>query len=100
MNGKPFTDVLGEIENGQLLRELTEAVYNITLAVRETRKPGGLKLALKFTPTGRGSVEIDAKYDSLEPELDRADLIEDTAFGELTKRISEATGIGAYMGRE
>lgn len=71
MNGKPFTDVIGELENGQLLRELTETVYNITHAVRETRKPGGLTLKLKFTPTGRGSVELDASFVANEPEHDR-----------------------------
>jgi hypothetical protein len=39
--------------------------------VRETRKPGALKLAIKFTPTGRGSIELDAKFDAIEPEHDR-----------------------------
>lgn len=70
MKGKPFTDVLGEIENGELLRDLTEAVYNITFAVMETRKPGELKITLKFVPTGK-SVEVLSKYDSKEPEHDR-----------------------------
>lgn len=69
--GKPFTDTLGEIEGGQLLRDLTEALYNITHAVRETRKPGELRVALKITPTGRGSVEIDAAFVAKEPEHDR-----------------------------
>lgn len=68
MNGRPFTDVIGEIENGQLLRDLTEQVYKIVEAALDTRKPGTLSLALKFSPTGRGSVEIDAKYDAKIPE--------------------------------
>ncbi len=32
-------------------------------------------------------------------KIDRGDLIEDTAFGELTKAIGEATGIDCYLGR-
>lgn len=32
-------------------------------------------------------------------KMDRADVIEDAAFGELTGAISEATGIGVYLGR-
>lgn len=71
IKGKPFTDVLGEIENGQFLRDVTEAVYNVAHAVRETRKVGELKLVLKLTPTGKGSVEIAAIFDTKEPEHDR-----------------------------
>lgn len=69
--GKPFSDVLGEAENGSLLRDLTEEVYNIIAAVMDTRKPGKLKLTMAFTPTGKGSVEIAAKYDADIPEHDR-----------------------------
>ena len=69
--GKPFSDVLGEVENGQLLNELTESVYNIIAAVMETRKPGSLTLKMKFTPTGKGTVNVDATFDANEPEHDR-----------------------------
>lgn len=69
--GKPFTDVLGEIENGQLLHDLTEAVYNIIASVMETRKAGKLKIALSFTPTGKGTVNVDCDYEAKEPEHDR-----------------------------
>lgn len=69
--GKPFSDVLGEVENGQLLNELTESVYNIIAAVMETRKPGSLALAMTFTPTGKGTVNVDAKFKAKEPEHDR-----------------------------
>ena len=69
--GKPFGDVLGEIENGQLLNELTEAVYNMIAAVMDVRKPGTLKLSLKFSPTGKGTVNVDASFDTKEPEHDR-----------------------------
>lgn len=71
IEGKPFTDVLGELENGYWLREITAKVYEIVKASRETRKPGALKIALKFSPTGKGSVEVDAKFDATVPEHDR-----------------------------
>lgn len=71
IEGRPFTDVLGELENGYLLKEITSKVYEIVRAVRETRKPGALKLAVKISPTGRGSVELDAKVDATIPDHDR-----------------------------
>ena len=60
IDGKPFTDVIGEVEDGQLLRDLTEASYRVATAALETRKEGTITLTLKYTPTGRGSVQIDA----------------------------------------
>jgi len=69
--GKPFTDLLGEIEDGALLHDLTEQVYNLIAAVMDTRKPGKIKLVLDIAPTGKGTVNIDAKYDVSEPEHDR-----------------------------
>ena len=54
-----------------MLHDLTEAVYNIVAAVMETRKPGKLKLTMTFSPTGRGTVNVDAKFDADEPEHDR-----------------------------
>lgn len=71
IEGKPFTDVLGELENGDVLHDLTNSLYEIVRAVQDTRKPGGLKIAIKVTPTGRGSVELDTKYDTVIPEHDR-----------------------------
>jgi hypothetical protein len=70
IKGKPFTDVLGEVENGELLKELTEEVYNIVAAVMETRKKGSLKISMTFTPTGK-AVAIDGDWDSNIPEHDR-----------------------------
>lgn len=69
--GKPFSDVLGEIENGQFLHDLTEATYNIIAAVMDTRKAGSLKINISVTPTGKGTVNVDAKFVSNEPEHDR-----------------------------
>lgn len=71
IDGKPFTDVLGEIEAGQFLEDITKELRKLVNAVREVRKPGAIKLAFKISPTGRGSVEIDAKMDSTIPEHDR-----------------------------
>lgn len=70
-NGKPFTDILGEIENGQLLRDLTEAIYGVTAAVMETRKAGKIKFVMTISPTGKGTVNIDADFDAVEPEHSR-----------------------------
>jgi len=69
--GKPFTDTLGEIEGGRLLREATAQVRELVLAVMETRKSGSMTLKFKFTATGKGAVEIDAKLDAKVPEHDR-----------------------------
>lgn len=66
--GKPFTDVIGEIRDGRLLNELTKALYDVMDAVRETRKAGGIKLAIKISPTGRDTVSIDARFDEVIPE--------------------------------
>lgn len=41
---------------------------------------------------GQGAVTFSLK-------LDRADIIEDTAFGEMAKRVADATGIAPYLGR-
>ncbi len=71
IEGKPFTDILGEIENGYFLRELTAKAFEVVRAAQETRKAGALKLSFKISPTGRGSVEIDAKMDATVPEHDR-----------------------------
>lgn len=68
---KPFTDLVGEIENGQFLGDLTEAVHNIVAAVMDTRKPGRLTIKLAMTPTGRGTVDLKADFDAVEPEHDR-----------------------------
>lgn len=72
IEGRPFTDVIGDLENGDVIGDLTAALYEVVRAVQETRKPGGIKLSLKVTPTGRGSVEIDVKFDTSVPEHDRA----------------------------
>lgn len=71
IEGRPFTDIIGEIENGDFLADLTSSLYNVVRAVQDTRKPGSIKMAFTITPTGKGSVEIDTKVDVKEPEHDR-----------------------------
>lgn len=96
--GKPFTDTLGEIEGGRLLRECTEQVREIVLAVMETRKKGALTIRLAFVPTGKGAVEIDVKLDAKVPEA--ADIattffttrVSREPFAELTEAITETIG--------
>jgi hypothetical protein len=70
--GKPFTDVLGEMENGQLLYDLTEALYNTMAAVMDTRKAGGISLNITITPTGKGTVNVTGTFKSKEPEHTRS----------------------------
>lgn len=71
IEGKPFTDVIGELENGDVLADLTRQLYELVHAVQDTRKPGAIKLSISVTPTGRGSVELDVKIDGKVPEHDR-----------------------------
>jgi uncharacterized protein YfdQ (DUF2303 family) len=54
------------------------SAYKVPVLVRYRMGDGGVKFALK---------------------MDRSDLIEDTAFSELTQAVQEATGIDVYLGR-
>lgn len=69
--GKPFTDLLGELENGQLLKDLTAAYYAVANACRDTLKPGSVGLKITLTPNARGTFELDVKLDKKVPEHDR-----------------------------
>ena len=69
IEGKPFTDVVGELEGGDLLRELTSKLYEVGRAVRETRKDGTITLAMRISPTGKSFV-VDAKITAKTPEHD------------------------------
>lgn len=61
-DGKPLTDLLREVEDGEFVDDITRKVYEIIHAVRETRKPGKLSISLTFTPSGRGLVAIDGDF--------------------------------------
>lgn len=111
-NGKPFSDVLGEVENGELLRELTAACYEVTRAVLDVRKVGQITITLKFTPTGKGSVELDAGIAKKVPEHDRPtttffasddgtllrDDPKERAFEDVTATIGGLTGVPIHLG--
>lgn len=68
---KSIAELIGEIENGQFADDLTDEIYKIIAAVKDTRKGGKLKIAITFSPTGRESVEVDASFDATIPEHDR-----------------------------
>jgi hypothetical protein len=70
-NGKPLSDVMREIENGQFMADVTEALYNIVAAVKETHKTGKLKIVLEIKPTGKETVGVSAQYQAVEPEHGR-----------------------------
>lgn len=70
-NGKPATDTLRELENGQVVTDLTAAIQAVTDAAIETRKAGTITLTLKISPTGRGNVTVDAALAQKIPEHDR-----------------------------
>lgn len=70
IDGRPFTDIIGEIEDGQLLRDLTDASYRVAEAAMETRKAGSITITIKYTPAGR-SVLIDADVKENVPKHSR-----------------------------
>lgn len=70
--GKPFTDVLGEIENGVLLDDLTEQIYELVEAVMDVRKEGALTLKLRVSPTAKGSVDVYPALEVKKPKHDRS----------------------------
>jgi len=59
--GKPFSDVLREIEGGRFVDDLTRDLRKVVNAVLETRKAGMLAITIKVVPTGRGSIEGGAE---------------------------------------
>lgn len=64
---KSFTEVVAEIEDGKLIAEIDRKLRELTQAVMETRKGGTIKLALKFTPTGKATVVIGHKLEASIP---------------------------------
>jgi hypothetical protein len=71
MDGKPITDVLREMEGGQLVDDLTRKFREVLAAARETRKPGKLTLTLDVKPTGSKTMALDASISAKVPEHDR-----------------------------
>lgn len=71
INGRPFGDVLREVEDGNLVADLTDKLYRLMAKVQEVHKAGSITLKLDITPTGKGMAEINAKITLKEPEDDR-----------------------------
>lgn len=69
-NGKPITDLIGELQQGTFLHETTQAVYDIMEAVMDTRKCGQLTMTITFAPTGKGTVEVASTFKTKIPEHD------------------------------
>jgi hypothetical protein len=70
--GKLITEILGEIEGGTFVGDLSEALDKVVEAVMETNRAGKINIALTITPTGRASVKLDAAFSAKEPENTRA----------------------------
>lgn len=71
MQKRSFSDVLRELEGGQLEPELTEALQSVVEAVREHKKAGGIDISLKFGATGRGMIAVASKVKVKKPEGER-----------------------------
>lgn len=70
-NGRPITDLIGELQQGNFLHDTTEAVYEIMQAVMDTRKCGQLTMTITFAPTGKGTVEVASTFKTKVPEHDQ-----------------------------
>lgn len=71
-NGKPITDILREMEGGQLVDDLTREFNKIVAAARETRKGGKLVISIDIKPQGFKTMAVDASFKATVPEHDRA----------------------------
>lgn len=68
IKGKPITDVIGELNNGDFIGDLTDELYALIKAVSETRKAGKLTITMNVKPTGRDTVSVAADFSSKKPE--------------------------------
>lgn len=59
-NRKPFTDFLATIDLGDVNKEATDALQDLTHACTETGKAGSMTITVKMKPIGRtGQVELE-----------------------------------------
>jgi hypothetical protein len=70
-HGRPLTDIIGEIENGQFLHEATKAFNDVMEGVNETGKAGKIKITIDVRPTGKNTVSVVAAVDEKIPEHTR-----------------------------
>jgi hypothetical protein len=66
---KQFTDVLSELDRGEVVAELTKQLYAVVEGIKETHKPGSVGVTLGLSMTGRGSLTVVAKVSSKVPEV-------------------------------
>jgi len=73
MDSNSFQTTIQEHRSGDALSELSDALQEITRAVRNTGKPGTLKLTLKITPASKGSGRAVIVSDDISIKLPQLD---------------------------
>ena len=70
---RPFADWLREQSNGRTLDELSDALADVSAAVRETGKKGTLTLTITISPVknGGGALVVADQVKALAPKPDR-----------------------------
>ena len=83
---RPFIEVLGDLEGGLVVNDLTSALSELTSQVMAVRKAGSLTLKVNVKPNGETSVEVlaDIKVNAPEPPRERTILFADE-FGGLRR---------------
>lgn len=66
---RPFHDVMGEIDGGQLLDELTAAYAEITRAVMEVGSKGELNIKLSFKRNKHGQILLETEVKKSVPKV-------------------------------
>lgn len=66
--GRQFADILGDLEGGQVVADLTTELNDLTSQVMALRKAGVLDLKIHVLPNGENSVEVRCVITSKAPE--------------------------------
>lgn len=71
MSDRDFKDVLSDLDEGEVVNQLTSLLPKVTLAVMETGKAGAITLTLKIVKQGgMAVVSADVKTKTPAPALD------------------------------
>ncbi len=91
---RPFVEVLGDLEGGSVVSDLTQALSDLTSQVLAVRKPGHLILKIHVSPNGDTSIEVRAeiKANAPEPPRERTILFADE-FGSLRRDNPRQLGL-------
>lgn len=65
---RPFADFLRDLRGGATHEELSEALWDLTAAVRDTGKKGALQLTIYVEPT-KGDTTVLTTLDEINPKL-------------------------------